>query len=147
MTLSCKKFVLESFHTFHDELIKVDGAKFSKVYFYDATFGFLTNSISGLYKTTDGGATWVKINSVLSNIDNFYFKNTSVGFLTSSGDVYKTTDGGTTFTLVYAGSEYIYDIDFADDNIGYACGGNGGSGRVIKTTNGGDTWYITNENL
>jgi len=142
-TVSCKKkLVLDTYHTFHDEEIQVKGDKFSKVYFHNSTLGFLTNLSSELYKTADGGSTWTKINSDFSSISNIYIKDTSVGFLTSNGSVYKTTDAGTTFTLVHSGSG-ILDIDFADANVGYGCGSNGGTGRVIKTIDGGDTWFTT----
>jgi len=148
LTISCKKqYVLDTYHTFHDEEISMAGATLSKVYFYNETIGFLSDATAGLHKTVNGGASWTKINSTMSDIGSIYFLNATTGFITANGTVYKTVDGGVTFTSVYSGGGAVLDIAFADAKVGYGCGNNGGNGRVIKTTDGGDTWFVTVEDM
>ena len=78
-----------------------------------AIFIATTNSINGLYKTTDGGANWFPITNGLGTIKNFLslamspvdpntiYAGTSFDPLTSTGPaaIYKSTDGGANWFL------------------------------------------------
>lgn len=101
---------------------------------------------------------------------NFYFIDENVGFIEQTipgpymGDltyiVFKTTDGGASWNSINLpdSSNVIRDIDhirFLDENIGYCCvydrifpGGGPPTFeyKLYKTTDGGNIWYITNNN-
>lgn len=86
------------------------------------SFWFVTNK-GKLYKTTDMGATWVKLNTPITDFGSatasgrIHFANDNVGILigtTTAGSIlYKTTDGGATwssgtpYTAGYAQMDYI----------------------------------------
>jgi len=62
----------------------------------------------------------------------------------SAGGIYRTTDMGQSWTKVWdAGAEEIYDVFFANDSVGYACGDNL---TMLKTTNSGSQWFRINSN-
>lgn len=116
---------------------------------------------SGLYKTTDGGATWSRIAaSTFKGTVNKVFvhpSNSSIVFATSydasSRGLYRSTDGGATFSRVFPTSGnaggIIWDVISAqtvgNNLIMYFVEGNnpGGSSAecgVYKSVNGGSTW-------
>jgi photosystem II stability/assembly factor-like uncharacterized protein len=70
----------------------------------------------------------------------------STGWLVEDeGQVQKTTDGGNTWSVVreaVAGSEDWNDVDFVDENIGFACAE---KGEIYKTTDGGATWALVSD--
>ena len=50
----------------------------------------------------------------------------------------KTTDAGTSWTSMLAGTlDYFTSVCFTSAGTGYAFGG---SGAILKTTNGGNNW-------
>lgn len=117
-----------------------------------------------MVKSTDAGATWSTVNigfSVL-RLNTIRFTSPLVGYAAGhSMNIIKTTDGGETWTDLYpnlpqAVRTYVenanassiannnpglvqefWDLDFSDDNNGYAVGYNG---HVLKTTDGGVNW-------
>ena len=54
-----------------------------------------------------------------------------------SGAILKSTDDGDSWTILYAGSTYLNDITFWDENHGVAVGNDG---LILRTTDGGTTW-------
>ncbi len=119
---------------------------------------------SGLYKSTDAGATWARmaagklpatINKVL-----VHPTNSKIVFACSynnSNGVYRSTDGGTTFTKVYTANGVVWDIIpgqvIAGQLIMYFVEGNqpGGTAAecgIYKSINDGLTWAkISTANL
>jgi photosystem II stability/assembly factor-like uncharacterized protein len=122
---------------------------------------------NGVYKSTDGGATWklmglpasYHINRIVIHPanDNVVFVAATGSLWGPGGDrgVYKTTDGGATWKLVLKGDADTGANDLviagSDPNIMFATmyqrrrtqccmnGGGPGSG-VFKSTDGGETW-------
>jgi photosystem II stability/assembly factor-like uncharacterized protein len=113
----------------------------------------------GIFKSTDGGDTWVARNGSgtsaleLSYVNSIAVHPTNPDTLLASGEafclpdgtrvgggVFKTTDGGLTWTRVKSGtgSDVIYDP--VNPSIVYlAMSGEG----VYKSGDGGDTWTLT----
>ncbi len=124
-----------------------------QVQFINTNVGYAVGSNAALLKTTDGGNTWTYINGPLGPLSssgkaiyNLFFFDVNNGWIvgdapnTSSAFVYKTTDGGMTWaaaTNVPVINTPFFGIDFSDPNTGYICGQ---SGKVIRTTDGGNNW-------
>lgn len=119
---------------------------------------FLAGSQGGVWKTTDGGVTW------MPKGDGFPLMGTSSvaihptnpnivlvgtgdydGFDTAGIGIMRSTDGGETFVATGAGvtlsscvKQIVFDPD--DPNIVIAVSGKGGSGGIFRSTNAGQTW-------
>jgi photosystem II stability/assembly factor-like uncharacterized protein len=120
----------------------------SAVYFTDALHGYATGV--GVFKTSDGGDTWVSIGPALEAGSDILFAggyaaqfpSPQVGVVVGVGGLHRTEDGGTAWKrdkletdTVYHGS-HLYDVRFADANTGYA----GGLAGLFKTIDAGKTW-------
>ena len=91
--------------------------------------------IGGLWRTTNGGASWDKlVNFGSGNPDRVYFFNKDIGFIERSTDTYKTTDGGYNWSYIPSGG--FSDIYFFDSLNGFLASGF----KMKKTTNGGLNW-------
>ncbi len=91
--------------------------------------------------TTNGGEEWT-----LSNVGDFnsslFFLDSLNGFIISyGGDISKTTDGGKNwYTTHISGSYFLFAIKFINDQIGFIGGSYGTAARLLRTTDGGQTW-------
>ena len=118
-------------------------SNFFMVYFVNENIGFSSHAYTDLYKTTDGGETWIQLSGTIQAINDFHFLDENNGFATGeNGGIYKTTNGGTNWSQIFfqngfVGGTSMYGIYFQDNNIGYVTGE---KGRIMKTTNGGVTW-------
>lgn len=103
-----------------------------------------------LYKTTDGGNTWINWKSylninntavVISNEPKLYFSDETNGFLVNS-NLYKTSDGGTTWVKISA-IPYVNNLYFKDKNLGFAYNSSSVFERKLyRTLDAGNTWQI-----
>lgn len=120
-----------------------------KVFFTNPQEGWFVGS-EGIFKTSDGGLTWVnKFSNNLINLYSIAFANSNIGWAIGTniisyqpiiieGIVLKTTDNGETWsqqTSFY--SQPLYDIFFADTQNGWLVGE---GGYISKTTDGGASW-------
>lgn len=124
---------------------------FREVRFADANVGYAVAGVgsdfsnpSQLYKTTNAGETWNKIQdfSGSRSLADLYFVSPQVGFIAGydAGEaIFKTTDGGTTWTRTYSGTPngVLQSIQFAGPNVGFAIGT---EGTILSTSDGGTTW-------
>jgi photosystem II stability/assembly factor-like uncharacterized protein len=115
-------------------------------------------SASRLYRTTDGGATWTRLWTRKTQIEEFQFVNASRGWFVIGRTVYRTTDGGATLTNQYADkaipapkkSSHLWGLRFVDAKNGWACGSYlGGSTKsiLLRTKDGGKTWRLAKTGL
>ena len=102
---------------------------------------------SRIFKSSDGGNSWVENLRTGTDAANLYFLNSNTGWITAAKDpsytiknlVYKTTNGGLNWTsyihpdTIPASFDKIY---FENENTGICIGWN----FVHKTTNGGINW-------
>jgi photosystem II stability/assembly factor-like uncharacterized protein len=110
-----------------------------------ASLGWIAGSGNQIYKTTDGGASW--ISQEPGNVSADYYDLQILDDQTlwvagyddnDEGVVIKSSDGGTTWTNVQGiASESINSIYFLDSQKGWAVGDNG---VIRKTSNGGQSW-------
>ncbi len=130
----------------------------SDIYGFDADKAFIVtapasgSTANGLWKTTDGGASWAKQTGVFSsasfgNIVHFF--NSTNGLVigdpvNNKYEMYKTTDGGNTWTTLATAP-----VPLNADEYGYVGGKvsfgehlwlTSNTGRILHTANQGATW-------
>jgi hypothetical protein len=104
---------------------------------FAGTFG------SGLFRSTDTGATWIHVDSGLTDIIINDLEIYGTGVLAAGpGDIYSSSDNGTTWTPLNTG--------FGSDINAIAVGGTAifagtSFGGVYVSTNGGSSWATFNE--
>jgi len=114
----------------------------------------------GVYRTDDGGMTWVPtgLSFNLADLDaslirRILFHPTQPGTLVAAGvsGIFKSTDDGNNWQKV--NSDVIWDIeqDFNNGLVMYATTGTirsfgGGSAKLLKSTDFGETWVPKNTN-
>ncbi|MHC1773962.1 MAG: YCF48-related protein [Lentimicrobium sp.] len=115
----------------------------NSVNFTDNNKGFVTAD-SSVYMTTDGGLNWNRIFSSprCMHMTDIFFVDHNTGFVIgeANGVIYRTDDGGITWNLIY---EFSYEspssIYFLDKDTGFVAF----YSSVMKTTDGGQNWSIT----
>ncbi len=126
------------------------GFSVTKLFFLDASNGWVGGADGKVAKTTDGGVTWTNVNAGTESanfyIDRIYFKDSNIGWITGS-KTRRTTNGGLTWSdnVVggYSVSVPFSSISFYDADHGFALSlwrnPNGGV-YYFKTSDGGLTW-------
>ncbi len=114
---------------------------YNTVVFKDANNGVVaaqTNTGSGVYVTTNGGATWTPGTGLAAIPYKMVYVTANTYFLvTNGGHIQKSTDGGLTWATVASGFGLLLGIDFYDPLTGIALGEDG---WIFKTYDGGVTW-------
>ncbi len=105
---------------------------------------------AGIWKSTDGGATWTQLASTDNNVYSYVQKIvvTNQGTVlaavrasnapSSAGGIFRSTNGGTSWDQELQGRGA--DIEIADNGDVYASLGIFNDGELHKSTNDGDTW-------
>jgi photosystem II stability/assembly factor-like uncharacterized protein len=106
-----------------------------------------------VYKTMDGGISWIKTNQgeplgQYFSLFDINFINENIGFASSNNynypGFYRTLNGGNSWEKL--GEERFSKIQFIDAQIGFALRPNGSFSDMFKTTDGGNNWaQITND--
>ena len=116
----------------------------SNMQFVSESVGFISGgitydskSVGEMYKTTDGGNNWNKIEIDIADISAMDFINENTGYIAMyDNSILKTTDGGNNWDLVSNTPMLFCDIIFLNEKTGYGVGAN----YIYSTTNGGKTW-------
>lgn len=114
-----------------------DNAKnqFRDIFFITEEEGFAV-TFSEMFKTTNGGYNWDKVDSLENRSSTIYFPSEDNGWYIGSF-VYKTRDGGNTWEEIDFGNTNDWmDITFVNENLGWLLGYN----LLYKTSNGGESW-------
>jgi len=122
----------------------------------DGQIGYVVGSGGTIFKTTNGGATWLPQSSGTNlSLRSVHFPvNSQIGYAVGGdgmatdyqGVILKTIDGGDNWMTKYTPSFMLRGVHFpADNQTGYVIGGNLTSGgepcpTILKTTDGGETW-------
>jgi hypothetical protein len=109
------------------------------VFFTDLNTGWVTGISSMVYKTTNGGGSWVMaFNNSMCGLYTLFFVNSLTGWTAGcEGVILYTSNGGINWTLQsIASTSYLYSVCFSDSQTGWAAGA---GGKILKTTNGGIT--------
>lgn len=80
----------------------------------------------------DGGVTWRKL--FRSGCLDVQMLNDNVGFILKDFQVFKTTDGFDTSTAYNVSGDFLKNMYFVNESVGFVCGS---TGVIYKTTNGG----------
>ena len=113
---------------------------FNTIYFINSNTGFVGTTTGAIYKTTDGGNTWVsKTTGATCAIMAIRFYTENTGYAVGSvGTILKTTDGGETWVSTYSNiiTKNLQSLSVLDENTVIVLG----KGIVLKTIDGGQNW-------
>ena len=138
---SCtKEYIVDIFYTIrYTNTVAPTSSKLLSVVFIDEQTGLIGSEKGEVFKTTNQGATWIKVTSFTDGaIHKIYFKNASFGFACTSKGLYRTPNGGSSWTLVKEGD--FRAIAFASENIVYAVGVGHYGGMIYKSVSNGQYW-------
>jgi photosystem II stability/assembly factor-like uncharacterized protein len=118
------------------------GAQFHDVDFPTPDTGFVASDLI-LYRTTDGGRSWTKLERedlTRSGIGAISFPTGRIGYAAGK-EILKTTDGGESWLkTAYVAGEFndasIRSLSFTEDGFGVAVG----LGLVVQTEDDGQSW-------
>ncbi len=125
------------------------------IYFINRDTGWCASSTysSGgegdIYKTENGGITWIQKFNGPTILKSVFFNNKNIGWTVGTGfhpvgpQRIKTTDGGETWQADSIPGNIVRpeEVYFPNENLGFIVGGQ--SGRIIRTTDGGESWSET----
>lgn len=135
--------------------------RFNDVYFVNPDTGWIVNGDGEIYNTTNGGEDWqIQFSNTASHFRSVGFLNSQKGYAgnvgvgefgtTDSTALYKTSDGGINWQPVtnFVGTNPtgLCGMFVLNDSVIYSVGRVRGPAFIIKTTDGGDTWYSKNMN-
>ena len=119
----------------------------TSIHMSDSLNGIGTTTQADIVRTTNGGLLWDGSNNFANQPLALAFNGAQNGvFVGYYGCIQRSTDGGATIINVAAGNNYYnYNkIKFIDGNNGWCVGA---GGRVLKTTNAGQTWTLLTPNI
>ena len=150
-----------------------DGVFYDAMKFWNNKEGIAVgDSVDGCLSiiiTRDGGANWTKLScnrlpEVIEAEGAFAASNTNIEIVgdktwiaTTAGRIYYSDDKGYTWSIMQTpiinekDTQGIYSLDFYDENLGYAIGGDftepeASLANKIKTIDGGLTWQTVADN-
>ena len=116
---------------------------------YDEMNGLITSTMGSFYKTSNGGLTWTVVGGGDAWPWNITYKNANEVYLigwdgNTTTQLKKSTNGGSTWTTFNLGPYgHGYEIKFVGENLAFIAVL---SNTILKSTNGGDSWYETTIN-
>lgn len=121
------------------------GSGYNDIFFIDENTGFVTGNNGMLRRSTNGGNTWTTISSgSTASLNRIYFYDSQLGFVAAqNGTLLRTVNGGNSWTTLNFGANVLRDVVFTSATTGYATGFEGGSPRIWKTEDAGNSWTAT----
>ncbi len=103
--------------------------------------------LGGVFRSTDNGASWVAVNTGLSNgiVLTFAISGDNLFAGTYGGGIFRSTNEGESWTAANVGltSFYINTIVISDTNIFVGTGGGG----IFRSTDKGESWAAVDSGL
>ncbi len=137
-----------SWHTLPNAPQGGAAGRFEDMYFVNSLTGWIVNYEGPVYKTTDGGNSWIFLDSLLNpalRSTGFFDANSGIiGTLDSNHVLFRTSNGGSAWTLdtAYTGTrpKGICGISIINLTTAFACGRYFCPANAIKTTDAGISW-------
>lgn len=107
--------------------------------------GTVNTQISKLIHSINQGQSWTDLVTTINpigflSLEDVDFTDKQTGWIITHLDnrILRTTDGGNSWSEQnIEGSDWLWDIDMVDNELGYVVGN---KGEIFKTTNGGTDW-------
>lgn len=112
-------------------------------------FGSDVTDVGSIANTMDGGKNWQYQHKRAPSLYDVIFLDSLNGFAVGNKVLFNiatlcvTKDGGANWNINEFGAGQLYCIEFLDSLNGWI----GGSGRILRTTNGGENWEIQLEGM
>jgi photosystem II stability/assembly factor-like uncharacterized protein len=118
---------------------------FSKLYFINSNTGYAVGWPGRIAKTTNAGNNWSLYSAGQQDFNAVHFPASDTGYILTQLEIYKTTNAGLNwFKPVYSLNRGgATDLYFTNSGTGYVVGGGLAGGYVLKTTNGGASWFVS----
>ena len=119
------------------------GMPMEGIYFVDNQRGTVVGANGSVFRTTNGGGSWLPQTINASNtLRSVWFTSETKGIIAGeAGIILQTTDGGSSWTRIPSGTlQDLNSIFFLNATIGFVAGGNG---TILRTTDGGVNWFPT----
>lgn len=118
----------------------------------DEFFLVAVGASNAVIYTADAGDTWSSVTgpAVGVALSNVFVKDQNTWFVTAAnGKLFYTTNQGVTWSekgFPGSGAGVTTAIDFATDSVGYLAHTTAaGVGRILRTIDGGNSWYVLSE--
>lgn len=132
---------------------KPQGNTLNSVFAVDNNTVFAVGECGVIIKTTNSGVSWECTHLTdTTEFNSVFFINEHTGWITggkygvpsSVNKILKTTNKGVNWIEQQSNltNDNLTAILFTNINTGYACGGRLNDGKIIKSTNGGNSWLI-----
>lgn len=108
------------------------------VSFIDDNTGWAVGRQGKIIRTTDGGTTWTEQNSgTTRDLNKVHMLDANTGFAVGNNGTFLKYNGATWSGVNINFSQAMHGVYFLDANTGWI---SGDWGRIMMTTNGGNTW-------
>jgi photosystem II stability/assembly factor-like uncharacterized protein len=110
----------------------------------DTNVVFACGSYKTIIGTIDGGKKWSKYYSSDINhyLNGITIKNDEIWAVGQQGMIVYSKDNGNSWTEVNIDGNWLSDITFISNGVGYIAGSYSGIGAIFTSLNGGDNWTL-----
>lgn len=117
---------------------KLEGYGLFDIYFLNSNIGWTVGLNGTIFRTTNGGNDWVKLNNDFNfHFEKVFFADENNGYMIGKNYFLKTTDGGVSWTSEQPTEHILQTMFFLNKDLGWIAGN---EGVILKTTDAGSTW-------